>query len=166
MQQAHELFEQNRVEMGDSGQIIIDGNQLLEDQILSKTANDPIDQGDENLVEYSGVLSDEEGEDSRRKSNILDNYLKKSPTKKKPSQMSKKRDQNELSPIHNRIVFDDFFDKKNEKTSPSRSLILNNKKSSDFLFDDLVDDAEDNSQDKEQQEREDEINQNAFEQIK
>jgi len=71
--------------MGDSSQIIIDGNQLLEDQILSKTANDPIDQGDENLVEYNGVLSDEEGEDSRRKSNILDNYLKKSPTKKKPS---------------------------------------------------------------------------------
>ena len=55
-------------------------------------------------------------------------------------------------------MFDDFFDKKNEKTSPTRSLILNNKKSSDFLFDDLVDDAEDNSQDKEQQERDDEIN--------
>ena len=57
----------------------------MEDQILSKTANDPNHQNDENLVEYSGVLSDEEGEDSRRKSNILDNYLKKSPTKKKPS---------------------------------------------------------------------------------
>jgi len=71
--------------MGDSGQIIIDGNQLLEDQILSKTVNDPIDQLNENLDEYSGVLSDEEGEDSRRKSNILDNYLKKSPSKKKPS---------------------------------------------------------------------------------
>lgn len=92
MQQAHELFEQNRVE-DESGQLIIDGNGEIEDQIISKTANDPDNENDdENLAEYSGVLSDEEGEDSRRKSNMLDNYLKKSPTKKKPSQKSLKRD--------------------------------------------------------------------------